>query len=151
MPELQTPAGRGSAIACATCSTRADVRSEPPSRRGHATSRRLARRSRSCPNRSSPDDRRPERSDAERSADHAAIDRLSGELLPALIAKLGATGLGELEVREGGWRVRLRRPGDGQAGVRRDARRHARAAAGRARAVGTLRGRPGRRRICRPA
>jgi biotin carboxyl carrier protein len=43
-------------------------------------------------------------------ADHAAIDRLTEELLPALIAKLGATGLGELEVREGGWRVRLRRP-----------------------------------------
>ncbi len=64
-----------------------------------------------------PGDRRPERSDAERSADHAAIERLSGELLPALIAKLGATGLGELEVREGAWRVRLRRPGDGQAGV----------------------------------
>lgn len=64
-----------------------------------------------------PGDRRPERSDAERSADHAAIERLSGELLPALIAKLGATGLGELEVREGGWRVRLRRPGDGQGGV----------------------------------
>ncbi len=64
-----------------------------------------------------PGDRRPERSDAERSADHAAIERLSGELLPALIAKLGATGLGELEVREGGWRVRLRRPGDGLAGV----------------------------------
>jgi biotin carboxyl carrier protein len=51
-----------------------------------------------------------ERTDAERSADHAAIERLSTELLPALIAKLGATGLGELDVREGGWRVRLRRP-----------------------------------------
>ena len=51
------------------------------------------------------------RTDAERTADHAAIDRLSTELLPALIAKLGATGLGELEVREGAWRVRLRRPG----------------------------------------
>lgn len=49
-------------------------------------------------------------SGAERAADHAAIDRLTDELLPALIAKLGATGLGELEVREGGWRVRLRRP-----------------------------------------
>jgi biotin carboxyl carrier protein len=59
-----------------------------------------------------PGDRRPDRSPAERSADHAAIDRLSTELLPALIAKLGATGLGELEVREGGWRVRLRRPGE---------------------------------------
>jgi biotin carboxyl carrier protein len=54
---------------------------------------------------------RAERTDAERRADHAAIDRLSAELLPALIAKLGATGLGELEVREGAWRVRLRRPG----------------------------------------
>jgi biotin carboxyl carrier protein len=62
-----------------------------------------------------PGDRRPDRTDAERSADHAAIGRLSDELLPALIAKLGATGLGEVEVREGGWRVRLRRPGEGGA------------------------------------
>ena len=62
-----------------------------------------------------PGDRRPDRTAAERSADHAAIGRLSDELLPALIAKLGATGLGELEVREGGWRVRLRRPGEGTA------------------------------------
>jgi biotin carboxyl carrier protein len=59
--------------------------------------------------------RSEERSAAERSADHAAIDRLSAGLLPALIAKLGATGLGELEVREGAWRVRLRRPGVGAA------------------------------------
>ena len=57
----------------------------------------------------------PERSASERAADHAAIDRLSEELLPALIAKLGATGLGEIEVREGAWRVRLRRPADGTA------------------------------------
>ena len=76
-----------------------------------------------------PGDRRPERTAAERSADHAAIDRLADELLPALIAKLGATGLGELEVREGGWRVRLRRPGDGPAPAP-----SARAAPGRARA-----------------
>lgn len=55
--------------------------------------------------RARPQDRSPD----ERSADHAAIDRLGAELLPALIAKLGATGLGELEVREGAWRVRLRR------------------------------------------
>ncbi len=54
-----------------------------------------------------------ERDAAQRAADHAAIDRLSQELLPALVAKLGATGLGELEVREGGWRVRLRRPAIG--------------------------------------
>ncbi len=64
------------------------------------------------------DDRRRARSAADRSADHAAIDRLSGELLPALIAKLGATGLGELEVREGAWRVRLRRPVEGGAARR---------------------------------
>ena len=61
------------------------------------------------------DARRSDRSAADRAADHAAIDRLSTELLPALMAKLGATGLGELEVREGAWRVRLRRPGAGGA------------------------------------
>ena len=57
--------------------------------------------------------RRDVRDDTERAADHAAIDRLTADLLPALVAKLGATGLGELEVRGGPWRVRLRRPGDG--------------------------------------
>jgi biotin carboxyl carrier protein len=66
-------------------------------------------------------DTRPDRGDADRTADHAAIDRLTAELLPALIAKLGATGLGELEVREGDWRVRLRRPG-GTAGGSRERR-----------------------------
>jgi biotin carboxyl carrier protein len=48
-------------------------------------------------------------------ADRAAIERLATDLLPALIAKLGATGLGEIEVRQDGWRVRVRRPGDGVA------------------------------------
>jgi acetyl-CoA carboxylase biotin carboxyl carrier protein len=52
-------------------------------------------------------------------ADHAAIDRLATELLPALIARLGSTGLGELEVRQDGWRVRLRRPADGAHGRER--------------------------------
>ena len=47
-------------------------------------------------------DRRPD--------DHAEISRLTDVLLPALIAKLATTRLGELEVREGDWRVRLRRP-----------------------------------------
>lgn len=56
-----------------------------------------------------------EREAAERLADHAAIDVLADELIPALIAKLGASGLGELEVREGAWKVRLRRPADGSA------------------------------------
>lgn len=49
-------------------------------------------------------------SDATRQADHAGIARLADQLLPALIAKLGSTELGELEVREGDWHVRLRRP-----------------------------------------
>ncbi len=48
-----------------------------------------------------------------RAADHEAIGRLADELLPALVAKLGATSLGEIEVREGGWKVRLRRPSGG--------------------------------------
>jgi len=47
---------------------------------------------------------------ATRKADHDGIERLTAELLPALIAKLGSTHLGELEVREGDWHVRLRRP-----------------------------------------
>ena len=63
------------------------------------------------------DARRPERDAAERAADHASIDRLTMELLPALIARLGATALGELEVREGAWRVRLRRPANGASGT----------------------------------
>ena len=54
-----------------------------------------------------------ERSAAARSADHAAIAGSIDELLPALIAKLGATGLAELEVREDALRVRLRRPPEG--------------------------------------
>ena len=44
-----------------------------------------------------------------RLADHAAIDRLAEDLLPALVAKLGASDLGEIEIREGAWKVRLRR------------------------------------------
>jgi len=46
----------------------------------------------------------------DRRSDHAAIARLADDLLPALIAKLSTTQLGELEVREGDWQVRLRRP-----------------------------------------
>lgn len=52
----------------------------------------------------------PDRAEADRLADHAQIESLADELLPALIAKLGATGLAELEVREGDWKIRLRRP-----------------------------------------
>ncbi len=59
------------------------------------------------------DTREADRSAAERAADHAAIAGSIDELLPALIAKLGATGLAELEVREDAFRVRLRRPPEG--------------------------------------
>ena len=42
--------------------------------------------------------------------DHDAIARLADDLLPALIAKLASSGLGEIEVHQGGWKARLRRP-----------------------------------------
>ena len=81
-----------------------------------------------------------ERDAAERLADHAAIDALADELIPALIAKLGASGLGEIEVREGAWKVRLRRPADGTAsgpsGGRRGGERAGRGGAAAGAAVG---------------
>ena len=70
------------------------------------------------------------RTPAERAADHAALERLSDGLLPALVAKLGATGLGELEVREGAWRVRLRRAPGATSPSRRGADRPSRAQPG---------------------
>ncbi|MEA2518485.1 MAG: Biotin-requiring enzyme [Chloroflexota bacterium] len=57
-------------------------------------------------------DARPPRTTDERLADHAAIERLAGELVPALVAKLAASGLGEIEVGEDAWTVRVRRPAD---------------------------------------
>jgi biotin carboxyl carrier protein len=42
--------------------------------------------------------------------DHEAIARLAEDLLPALIAKLADSGLGEIEVRQCGWKARLRMP-----------------------------------------
>jgi biotin carboxyl carrier protein len=59
------------------------------------------------------------RSATGRLEDHAAIDRLVDDLLPALVAKLSATELGEIEVREGAWKIRLRRPTDGLRPARR--------------------------------
>jgi len=47
---------------------------------------------------------------AERDADLAGIDALIDRLVPALTAKLSSTHLGELEIRDGEWRIRLRRP-----------------------------------------
>ena len=71
-------------------------------------------------------DPRPPRTADERIADHVAIERLAEELLPALIAKLGATGLGEIEVGEDGWTVRVRRPADATSGQARRASRRER-------------------------
>ncbi len=53
-----------------------------------------------------------DRPDRERTArrDREAIDRLADEVLPSLIARFGASDLGELEVKRGAWRIRLRRP-----------------------------------------
>lgn len=72
------------------------------------------------------------RTPAARAADHAAIDRLADELLPALMAKLGATGLGEIELREGDWKVRVRRPADGTNHGRRATDRPSRSQPGHA-------------------
>ena len=47
--------------------------------------------------------------------DHDAISGLADDLLPALIAKLAASGLAEIEVREGGWKARLRKPATAEA------------------------------------
>jgi hypothetical protein len=47
-----------------------------------------------------------------RAADHAAIERLADDLVPALIAKLSASGLGEIEVGEDRWTILVRLPAD---------------------------------------
>lgn len=39
----------------------------------------------------------------------AGVDALADEVVPALIARLRTSRLGELEIRSGSWRVRLRR------------------------------------------
>lgn len=52
---------------------------------------------------------RPERPTPPSDGLDAGIAGLTEEILPALIARLRASRLGELEVRTAGWRVRLRR------------------------------------------
>jgi biotin carboxyl carrier protein len=85
------------------------------------------------PDRQPPIEPSAERSAEERTLDHAAIDRLTDDLLPALVAKLGDSGLGEIEVREGSWRVRVRRPaGEGASHARRSGDRASRAQPGHA-------------------
>jgi len=54
---------------------------------------------------------RARRDPATRLGDHASIDRLTDAFLPRLIGRLDESGLGEIEVREDDWRIRLRRPG----------------------------------------
>src|SRR5271157_2210680 len=54
--------------------------------------------------------------------DHDAIARLADDLLPALVAKLAASGLGEIEVRQAGWKARLRMPAASAEGHRSAAR-----------------------------
>src|SRR3954451_20142076 len=61
------------------------------------------------------------REPAERAADHAAIERLADDLVPALIAKLSASGLGEIEIGEDAWTIRVRRPAEGAGGQNRRA------------------------------
>ena len=68
-----------------------------------------------------PDPSRPgDRTARQRQADHAGLARLSDTLVPALVQKLNGSGLGELEVREGAWRIRLRRPAGGPTPARRE-------------------------------
>jgi acetyl-CoA carboxylase biotin carboxyl carrier protein len=68
-----------------------------------------------------PDPNRPgDRTAKQRQADHAGLARLSDTLVPALVQKLNGSGLGELEVREGDWRIRLRRPTGAAAPARRE-------------------------------
>jgi biotin carboxyl carrier protein len=67
-----------------------------------------------------PEPNRPgDRTAAQREADHAGLARLSESLVPALVIKLNASGLAELEVREGDWRIRLRRPSGSAPAARR--------------------------------
>jgi acetyl-CoA carboxylase biotin carboxyl carrier protein len=64
-----------------------------------------------------------DRTPAQRQADHASLSRLSESLIPALVQKLSSSGLGELEVREGEWRIRLRRSAPPSPGAPRRAER----------------------------
>jgi biotin carboxyl carrier protein len=70
-----------------------------------------------------PRDEKAVRTPENRRRDHDEIDRLTDALLPDLIDRLAASGLGEIEVREDDWRIRLQRPathrdGSGRAGER---------------------------------
>jgi biotin carboxyl carrier protein len=86
----------------------------------------------------------------DRARDEQELRRVADELLPPLIARFGASRLGELEIRRDGWRIRLRRDassvtvaaagtqraGDGRGEPRTDARRAAPPAGGERQAGG---------------
>jgi biotin carboxyl carrier protein len=74
------------------------------------------------------------------------LARLTDELLPALIARLGVSGLGELEVRNASWRVRLRREAASGKPPEAPAVRHADELA-----TGTSHPAPGRGTVTAPA
>ncbi len=63
-----------------------------------------------------------DRTAADRQADHASLAHLSDTLVPALVAKLSTSGLGELEIHEGDWRIRLRRTPHATPAARRSER-----------------------------
>ncbi len=68
-----------------------------------------------------PEPHRPsDRSPDDRRTDHAGLARLSETLVPSLVQKLNSSGLGELEVREGDWTIRLRRPAGTAPAARRE-------------------------------
>ena len=58
-----------------------------------------------------PEPQRPsDRTPAQRQADHAASPACRRRWCRRSSQKLNGTGLGEVEVREGDWRIRVRRP-----------------------------------------
>lgn len=55
-------------------------------------------------------DQKPSTPDQPEENGRVTIARLAEQMLPKLIERLTASELGELEVREDGWRIRLRKP-----------------------------------------
>ncbi len=79
-----------------------------------------------------PDDSRRTALDSE--AAQRELTRVAEDVLPALIARFGAASLGELEVRHGDWRVRLRRGGAGGSAGEASGVNHAAGGSGASRA-----------------
>ena len=73
-----------------------------------------------------------DRTSEERLADHDRIGRLAEDLLPELASRLAAGNLGEIEIREDGWRLRVRRPAGAPAPAARRTTERTRATPGHA-------------------